>query len=164
MIIDICAVVLIILGIFMGYRRRLSGELARLISMIVAFCLGTVIYQPIAIWMLEHSRLEGRGAQSVAFIATMIVSIIVMVIVRIFLKRIMRVVIEEESDKVCGAIAGGIRGSIFVIVLFLVANIVPHDYINYHFGEASYIGRTVSRCIPKLTEAIEDKINERDAE
>jgi uncharacterized membrane protein required for colicin V production len=163
-IIDIGAVALIILGAFVGYRRRLSGELARLISLIAGFCLGMVFYQPVAIWMLNNSRLEGRAAQAAAFVVMMIAASVVMVIVRIFLKKIMRVVIEEESDKICGAIAGLIRGSIFVIVLFLIANIVPHDYINYHFGEGSYIGRTVSKCIPKLEKAIEDKLNERESE
>lgn len=162
-IIDIAAIAIIILGIIQGYRRRLSGELAHLISVVAAFSIGLFFFRPAGNWFTEHTRLTDQGAHVVAFITTMLASIIVMTLLRIVLGRIMKVVIEPEADRTGGAIAGFFRASVFVVIVFIIMNMWPHDYLNRIFGEQSLIGSAVVKCMPRLREVVEehkDKVEE----
>jgi len=156
-IVDYVAIGIILLGILQGYHRRFSGELAHLVSVIVAFVFGLLFYRPFGGWLIDHTRLTGRTANVVAFITTMIVCLIIMTIIRLFLRRIMRVVIEEEVDKTLGAIAGFLRVSVFIFVVFLIMNMWPNDYLNRIFGEESFIGRTIVKLTPSFFDALENQ-------
>ena len=154
-IIDYLAIGIVLLGILQGYHRRFSGELAHLISVVVAFVFGLLFYRPFGIWLIDHTRLTGQTANVVAFITTMLASMIIMTIIRLTLRRIMRVVIEEEVDKTLGAISGFLRVSVFVFAVFLIMNMWPNDYLNRIFGEESFIGRVIVKITPSFYEALE---------
>ncbi|MBN2302079.1 MAG: CvpA family protein [Lentisphaerae bacterium] len=153
-VIDIVALVIVALGALIGYRRGLSGELAQLISVIVAFVISLLLYHPVGSWLHEHTQLNNRpqAAHAVAFIATIIGATIAMIILRYLLKRIMQVVIEKEVDKIGGVIAGFVRASILVVIVFLLLNMWPHEYLNRLFGEESVIGTAVLHCMPSFEE------------
>lgn len=162
-IIDIAAIAIVILGIIQGYRRRLSGELAHLISVVAAFSIGVFFFRPVGSWFTDHTRLTDQGSHVVAFITTMLASLIVMTLLRIVLGRVMKVVIEPEVDRTAGAIAGFCRASVFVIIVFIIMNMWPHDYLNRVFGEESLIGGIVIKCMPTVQEVVEehrDKVEE----
>lgn len=156
-IIDIAAIAIVALGIIQGYRRRLSGELAHLISVVAAFGIGLFFFRPVGNWFTEHTRLTDQGAHVVAFVATMLASVIVMAILRIALGRMMKVVIEPEVDRTGGAVAGFVRASVFVLIVFIIMNMWPHDFLNRIFGEESLIGTGVVKCMPALREAVEEQ-------
>jgi len=154
--VDIAALVLLALGAFMGYRRGLSGELARLVSIVAAFILGILFYRPVGAWIGAHTRMEDRPAQAVAFMFTVGATLVAMVLLRIILKRIMQVVFEEMTDKVGGAVAGLLRAGLTVAIIVMMVNTWPHDYLNRTFGEESVIGRIVLKYVPILREKVED--------
>jgi len=144
------------LGIIQGCRRRLSGELAHLISVVAAFGIGMFFFRPAGNWFAENTRLSDQGAHVVAFIATMLASLIVMAVLRIVLGRMMKVVIEPEVDRTGGAIAGFFRASVFVIIVFIIMNMWPHEYLNRIFGKESLIGNVVVTCMPALHDVVEE--------
>lgn len=155
-IVDIIALGVLALGAFLGYRRGLSGELARLISIVVAFVLALVFYRPVGAWVFEHTRLEPRPAQAVAFAATVVGALAAMVVLRIVLKRVMQVVFEETTDEFGGSVAGLVRTALVVIVFFMMVNTWPHEYLNEQFGEESVIGRLVLKYAPQVRAKLED--------
>lgn len=154
-VIDLFALGTILLSTLIGYRRRLSGEIANLLSLAAVFFVGFIAYRPVGNWLLTYSRLDGRTADVVAYVLTTIVAIIIMVIIRLVLGSIMRIVIEEEVDKIGGVIAGMVRSFFLITIVFLVMNLVPHEYLNKKFGEESVIGRLVIKCMPSLNRAVE---------
>ena len=168
-IIDIAAIAIVALGVIQGCRRRLSGELAHLISVVAAFGTGLFFFRPVGDWFMAHTRLTDQGAHVVAFIATMLASLVVMTLIRIVLGRVMKVVIEPEVDRTGGAIAGFVRASVFVLIVFIIMNMWPHDFLNRIFGEESLIGSVVVKCMPALRDAVEeqkakvDELRERDS-
>jgi uncharacterized membrane protein required for colicin V production len=152
--VDIVALCVVALGTCIGVRRRLSGELAHLISVIVAFLFGLYAYQPIADWLLAFERLGPRSARAVAFVVAVMGAGIVMYSVRNILRRVLQVVIEEYADRVAGGVAGFVRASILVIIVFIVMNLAPNAFLNRHFGEESAIGRVVLRFMPTIEEEL----------
>ena len=158
-LVDVIALFIVVIGIVQGCFRRLSGELSHLISVVAAFVAGMFAFRPLGIWLVEHTRLTEKSAHVTAFIAVIVASLVLMALIRILLRRIMRVIIEEQVDRTLGGFAGFLRASVFVLVVFVIMNMWPHEYLNRIFGEESMIGRTVKSCMPVLQEAVESGKN-----
>lgn len=154
-IIDVFALVIIVVSVIVGYRRRLSGEIANMISIVAAFCMGLFFYQPLADWFLANTRLDGRNSQGIAYVFVVIAAIVVMIVLRLLLGKIMRIVIEEEFDRMGGLFAGLVRAVLFILIIFMAMNLVNHDYLNRKFGEESVVGRVVVKFIPSVDSAYE---------
>jgi len=154
--IDVVALILILVGTLIGWRRGLSGELAHVISIIVAFILSISLHYPIGMWLGEHTRLSDDAGRTLAFVLTITFSMLAMAMVRFLIKNILKVVIEKEADKLGGLIAGFVRSAVMIIMLFLIMNMWPHEYLNRKFGEESLIGSVVIRCMPSLQSAVGD--------
>lgn len=154
-VIDVAALIIVAFSTLQGFRRGLSGELARLVSVVVAFSFGLYFYRPLGSWLVEHSRLTEQRAQALAFLAMVIAAVVVMIFLRFVLKHIMKIAFEKKVDKMGGCLAGFIRSSVFVIIVFLLLNMWPHDYLNRQFGEKSVIGNIVVKYMPALREQIE---------
>ncbi len=163
-LVDTIAVALVLFGTVIGLQRRLSGELAHVISMIVALAVGLFARRPLGQWLLDHSRLSPAVAQVVALVGVIVLAALAMAAVRIVLRKAMRVVFEEEVDKIGGAVAGFVRAALFVAIVFLVMNMIPHDGVNRIFGESSFLGRIVSRYTPILEESIEEAAAKAEAD
>lgn len=155
---DIAALVIIAFGTIQGLRRGLSGELARLVSVVVALVLSLYFYHPFGVWCTEHTRLTVQAAHVLAFVTMVAGAMAATVLLRFLLKKIMKIVIEKKVDKAGGCVAGFISTSVFVLIIFLMMNMLPDDhYLNQKFGEESVIGSIVVHCMPLLHEAVENK-------
>ena len=155
-VIDIIAFIICGLSAFQGFRRGLSGELARLISVIVAFTLGVFFYRPFGAWLLEYVRLGEQPAYALAFLVTVIGAVAIMILLRLVLKRIMKIIFAPAIDKTGGCAAGFLRAVVVILIIFVMINMWPHDYLNKLFGEESLIGRGVLKIMPTLREKYEE--------
>ncbi|MDI6774615.1 MAG: CvpA family protein [Verrucomicrobiota bacterium] len=158
--VDIGAVVLLILGVLLGFSRRLSGELTCLISVVAAFVVGLFLCRPLTDWFLALERLGPQPARVLAFLAALVVAGVLMILARLGLARAIRVVFSEQADRLLGALAGLVRSLVLIAVIFIVANLVPSEFLNRQFGEASAIGRVVRKFMPAIEEklpAIEER-------
>ncbi len=154
-VVDIAALIICIIGIIQGLRRGLSGEIARLIGVVVAFILGVFFYRPFGSWLVDRVRIS-ELAFALAFILTVMGAAVIMVLVRLLLKRIMVVVFEPHAEKIGGAIAGFLRMSFFVLIVFVMMNMWPNESLNRLFGEDSVIGSQVMKISPVIEEELED--------
>jgi membrane protein required for colicin V production len=154
--VDVGAVIALILGVFLGLVRRLSGELAHLISVVVAFVAGLLAFRPVAAWLAGYESLGPRTVQALAFVIIVVGAGVLMILLRLALLRAMRGMIGEEADRLLGGLAGLIRSIVVITVVFVLMNLVPSDFLNRQFGEASAIGRVVREFMP----AIEEKLPE----
>jgi uncharacterized membrane protein required for colicin V production len=155
-VVDIVALLFILIGAIQGFFRGLSGEIARLIGIILAFVAGLTLYGPVGEWVSSNTKLGGQGAHALAFITTILLSIIIMVLLRSIIKRMVKVVFAEGFDKGAGVVAGMLRMSIIVCIIFLCMNLIPHEYLNRVFGEESAIGRVVVKYVPTVRETLEN--------
>ena len=155
-IVDIIVLVIIVLGAIQGLLRGLSGELARLISTVIVFILGVSCYRPVGLLLASHTRLSAAAAGAVAFSIVAATAIILMVLLRYVLKKLMKVVFVPWFDKVGGCVAGMLRASIFVMIIIIVMNMVPNEYVNEQCGEKSIIGTGVLKVMPRIREELDD--------
>lgn len=150
--VDIAALVIICINLIIGFRRGLSGELAGLVGTAAAFGLGVYFLTPFSSWLQDHSRLEGRSAEAVAFTSVAIGVIVVAILLRLILGKIMKITFEPTVDKIGGLLSGFIRSSILVLIIFIAINMSPHEYLNRKFGKESIIGKVVvERVMPRLS-------------
>jgi uncharacterized membrane protein required for colicin V production len=154
-VVDIIALSLIAIGGIQGFFRGLSGELARLAGAIIAFIAGTLLHEPVGQWVSEHTRLDPRPAQAMAFISTVVIAILIMIGVRILMKKLIENVFAPSFDKTMGVIAGLIRMSIFTCIFFMIMILVPVDYLNRVFGEESTVGTFVIRYVPTVRRTLD---------
>lgn len=154
-VVDIVALALIAVGGIQGFFRGLSGELARLAGAVIAFIGGTLLHEPVGQWVSTHTRLEARPAQTLAFIATVIIAVLIMIAVRILLKKIIQGVFAPGFDKTTGVLAGLLRMSIFTCIFFITMNMVPSDTLNRTFGAESAVGSFMIRYVPTVEQTLE---------
>ena len=156
-LVDIGVLCVILLGMARGYVVGLSGVLAKLLSAVVALVVAMSALNPVSCWMMENTELRDQPgvARSLAFVGTILASWVVMIVLQHLLQRVMRVAIEDKADKSCGLIAGVVHSCVLIFALFLVMNLVPHDYLNGVFGEQSVAGREVLRVLPHLEREVE---------
>jgi len=149
-LLDVLAISLVCLMTVRGYLRGLSGELAQLVSLGVAFFLGIRYFTPIANWMVIHTRLNLESARVVGFVATVLSAFLVMHVLRRLLGVFMKIVFEDKFDRVGGLVAGFLRGCVLLIIVFLAMNLWPHPYLNRKFGTESVIGSFLMRSLSSL--------------
>ncbi len=154
-VVDIITLVFIVLATLHGMIRGLSGELSSFLGIITAFILGVWMQPVFTEWLLANTSLAESSAHAVAFAAIIIGALVVLFIIRHFMKKIMQVVIEEKFDRGLGLIAGFVRAVLIVVVIFVIMNLVPHEYLNSKFGEESVIGSFIKPHIPYIAEQAE---------
>lgn len=154
-LIDGVVVLLLLAAMALGFHRGLSGELARLISVVAAFVVAWLAYRPLALWVFEHTRLEGRPAQAVGFGLAVGLALVVMVLLRLLLKPLIKIVFAGALDRVGGILAGFVRMALTVAIVFMMVNSWPHDYLNRQFGEASLVGRLVLTYGPQVRDRLD---------
>ena len=103
---DIASLILIIIGAFVGYRRKLSGELAILLSVGAAFFVGLFFYGPLAAWLVTNTKLDVGASKVATYVFLVLGAGVMMVLLRIFLEKIMNLVIGQTADKIGVMIAG----------------------------------------------------------
>jgi len=152
--VDIGALVLLILGTIIGFRRGLSGEIARFIGTIAAFALGIYYYRPFSYWIIEHTRLSDEIADVTAFILIVGSILLITLVVRLILRSIMKISFEGNLEKGGGSLAGLIRATILVLTTFIIMNMYRNDYLNRIFGRESIIGSVVVKYMPLIEKQV----------
>ncbi len=153
--VDIAALLLIGTGGIQGFFRGLSGELARLVGVVVAFVAGTLLYEPVGLWVSEVTRLEPRPAQALVFILSVLLALLIMILIRVFFTKAIKLVFAEGFDKAAGVCVGLLRMGIFVCLFFMLMQMVPVDALRECFGERSLLGRFIVGYVPTVERTLE---------
>lgn len=153
--VDIGALVILLLGTIIGFRRGLSGEIARFIGTIAALCLGIYFYKPFGAWIAGHTRIGEETANVIAFALMAGAVLLITLLVRLILRSIMKISFEGNLEKAGGCIAGFIRALILVLMVFMAMNMWPHEYLNRTFGRESVIGSLVVKYMPAIKKQVE---------
>jgi uncharacterized membrane protein required for colicin V production len=148
--IDIAVVAILLFGAIQGYVRGLSGELARLISTVIAFFAAVRFYRPIAVHIAANTRADEDIAQVLAFAATLIGAVLILLLIRIILKVLIQVVVNERFDKATGLIAGLLRTSLFAAAVLIALLLWPNETLNTTVREKSMSGAALVRFLPHV--------------
>ena len=144
-LVDLLAVIYLIFGMIRGFMRGLSGELARVISMVAVFVLGWQFYELAGQKVMEvATRLDEQTAQLVGFLLILVGAGIGTVLIRWILRNLMEFTFKEPLEKVGGVVAGLVRSGAWVALILIAGILSPSAYLNRTFGEESRLGSLTS--------------------
>ena len=154
--VDVFALLALAAGAVVGFRRGLSDQLARPLSLLLGLLGALYAYTPMEDLVGRSRGLspEMRGAAAIAL--TAIVTIVCMVLARVVLTRLIRLFVAQEAERIGGVVLGTVRAALAVLILFLLANIAPYNEVNRIVGEESLIGRQVARITPTVSRKLEE--------
>ncbi len=161
--IDIAALVCLIAGMIIGFKRGLSGELARLISVTLTLALSLRYFRPLADFVISHTRLSEHPAYArpLAFILILCMAGLFFLLLRILLQRLMKITFNPKIDRIAGVFAGAARATAIVILLVLALGLWPGAWLTRVFREESAIGRAVFKGAPALVKRAETALGLR---
>ena len=149
-VVDVAAVALLAWGALTGLIRGLSGEIARIISLVLACVGGLFAYQPLTHKVMEYTRIPEQWAQPAAFIAVFILVWFFIKIFRILIGGLLELATDEKSlfQRITGMGAGFARMFILVGAVFFFMTIIPNERMNQLFGVESRVGQVYQKCRP----------------
>ena len=146
-LIDLIAGIYLIFSIFRGFKRGLSGELARLVSIAVILISGWQFYEPLGQKIGEVTRLTDSESRLTGFILTLVAAGLVMVLLRWILKNMMEFTFKGNIERIGGMIAGFLRSLAIVTAIVMAASLSPSAYLAQTFSEDSRIGSLITQYV-----------------
>ncbi len=148
LVVDLLAVMLLVLGLVQGLRHGLTGELVRLLNVLVSALLGIVFCDSWAPYV--SGAAPGRWAWILAFVSIAVVSFVVLTSIRYVISRMFHLTFDQNLARVTGGVAGLAFWLVMVVLVFLLLNMVPSPRIRELFGKRSLVGQAILRELPKL--------------
>jgi uncharacterized protein YkwD len=109
-----------------GIRRGVIEQTLELIGFIITLFLSYLTYKPFAVWLTEHTGIEGFGAQPIAFLLLWVV----FQIIYSFLLQVLYPLIPERfrsttPNRLAGAVPAFLKAFIFLSVLLTLVLAFP---------------------------------------
>lgn len=156
--VDIGAIILILLEIFLGFRRGLAGTLFRLMCTLLVLAGGLRLYHPFGDLLVRNSNLlaeKPEAAGALAFLLIIAVLGLAVLLLRLLLRALMTVAFNEKINAAGGGSVGLFQGLALVFLLVYAVGLWPQEPVHQFFVENSLVGRTVFRLCPRMISAID---------
>jgi len=148
---DISVFILLIIGILGGLRRGLSGELLRLITIIIAVVVGWKGADRAAEWLASRTDWPVDDLTAVAFFGLIISTYLVVSIIRHALRLLLDFTFQGKIERIGGALLGLTRATVFCSAVLLGAALIPSEPVQTAV-QSSVTGRLVATHLVPLYE------------
>lgn len=153
-LLDVLAVLMLVLGMVVGLRRGLSGELARIVSAVVVVWAGFRYYAAVAVMLLEHTRVMPSAAPALAFFFIFAGGLVAFAILWRLLRPLLQLSFRGAWERVGGAVLGGARAFVLLSALLFFFSLTPVDYLQDYVFARSLTGRLydqyLATCLERL--------------
>jgi len=141
-VVDGIVIVLLILGMFGGVRRGLSGELLRIITIILALAAGWYGADMAANWLEDRSDWPRDDLQIIGLIGIVVSVYLLLGVVRHTFRLFLDFSFRGKLEIIGGALLGLMRATVFCTIALLGASMIPSDDVQDAVN-ASNTGRLV---------------------
>ncbi len=146
--IDLIVIILVIRGMFVGYRRGLSGEALRFLGVFFALYLSFRFYEAGADRLVEGFGMGRRAAIAVSFGAISIVVIAFFYILSRVVQLLMQLPVLSALEKTGGIIFGGLKVLLLCFVVLIILALVKVEAISNAVSQKSYFGSIAIASVP----------------
>ncbi len=148
--VDWIALGLIAWEIIMGLRRKMAGELFRLLCTALVLGAAWRYYTDFGGQLAAHTRLSASPEMAQAIAFGLIVSMlgITCALLHLILAVLMEVHFNILIDRIGGAAMGLLRGGLVVIMLLFAGALWPSDLLRETLRDKSCAGRLTARLAP----------------
>ena len=153
-ILDICVAFFLAAGLFSGVCRGLSGELARVASVLVVAWAGFRFYPALSDALLAHTRITSEASPALAFFLILLAGLAGFIMLRHLLKRLLQPAFHGMVERIGGALAGLLRCTILLLAAFFFCSLAPAEYVRHYVLESSLSGKLYLQYAAPLLEQL----------
>jgi uncharacterized membrane protein required for colicin V production len=140
---DVLACIAIIIGIVIGFRQGLSGQMTILLT---ALGIGFAMlhgFIPCRDWLMSHFALSPDAAGLMARVILVVVPLLAGMLIYLLLRHLLKITFTTWVDRIGGAIAGGVVATGVVLLVFILLNTIPAAKRPALVNDTSWINREV---------------------
>jgi uncharacterized membrane protein required for colicin V production len=156
---DVVVFAALLYGVWSGLRAGLTGEIIRVIGLVLMVLLAVELYQPAGDWLQNHSQLTDETAHLLAFVSIAVVVYLLAVAVRLAMhRRMQQFKLRSLVENVGGAFAGVIRMAVIMAWVTLVLSLTNSEFLRRNVSQESRFGSFVVAQLPALQSAVEKTV------
>ena len=126
LVIEVPAAILMLLGLILGLRRGLSGELGRILCLVLALWAGWVFHPLLADILNAGEHLSSEATRIAAFGLMTLAAWGALTLVRFLLRHLMEFRFKPPIEQIGGALSGSLRyGLLAALLLYGVLRLFP---------------------------------------
>ena len=148
---DFVVIVALIYGLWSGLRAGLTGEIIRVIGLVLMIVLAFQFYQPFGNWLQAHSPLNEEAVYLVAFVSIAVVVHLLALAARLAVHRhVQKLKLAALVENVGGSLAGVVRMLVIMAWVTAFVCLSGSDYWRRQVGEQSRFGSFVAAQVPTV--------------
>jgi uncharacterized membrane protein required for colicin V production len=155
---DLVVIAALLYGVWSGLRAGLTGEIIRVIGLVLMIVLAIEFYLPVGNWLRAHSQLSEDPANLIAFVAIAVMVHLIALAVRLAThKQMQKLQFAALVENVGGGFAGVIRMAVIMGWLTLLLCLSHDEYWRHTVGEESRFGSFIVNQFPSVVQAMQKK-------
>ncbi len=159
---DFVVIVALLYGAWSGLRAGLTGEIIRVIGLVLMVVLAFQFYLTVGNWLQTHSSLSAETANLIAFVSIAVAVHLIALATRLAThRRMQKLKFTALLENVGGSLAGVVR--MIVIMAWLTAFVFlwGNDFWRRAVGEQSRFGSFVAEQVPAVKAMVEKSFPEK---
>lgn len=148
--VDYVALIVVLRGIYVGFRSGLFPELIRIASYLATFVVTFRFYEPLAQYLTLNTFLNSSVATAVAFVAILLGTFLATKLAAMLLLKLLKVGEGGVLIRLLGAGIGACRWVILLSFLFMVIDHSPLAQLKKDIHTRSLTGQKISAIGPAL--------------
>jgi len=155
---DLIGLAVVVLGIIMGFRQGLSGQMAMVLSGLSVAAALVNGFTPTRDWLVVHFSMPAELARIFALIVLVLVPILSILILYALMRYLFKITFTTWIDRLGGAIAGGLTSAGLVLLVFMLLNFLPPERCPDEVGNRSWIAREVIGVETQFIQRVEARL------
>jgi membrane protein required for colicin V production len=159
---DLVVVVALLYGVWSGLRAGLTGEIIRVIGLVLMIALAAEFYLSAGNWLRAHSQLGKDISYLIAFVSIAVVVHLIALAARLAThKQMQKLKFAAIVENVGGSLAGVVRMAVIMTWLTVLLCLSNSDFWHHTVGEESRFGTFVINQLPAVKNIVKKSFPEK---
>ncbi len=159
---DIVVLVALLYGIWSGLRTGFSGEIIRVLGLVLMVVLALAFYLPVGAWLQRQTNLTDELANLLAFLSIAVVVYVIIAAVRVAVhRRVQQLGTTAIIENAGGAVAGCLRMGVLMAWLSVMLALIGSPFWHQQIARDSFFGSRVVGEVPAVADFLEKKFPEK---
>lgn len=160
---DVVVVGAMFYGVWSGIRAGLTGEIIRVIGLVLMIVVAVRLHHPVSDWLSANSPLPHDTAQLIVFVSIAVVVYLISVWIRLATrKRMQELKTGALVENVGGGFAGAVRMVLIMAWVTVVLSLSTSNFLYDEVGVRSRFGSLVLDQVPAVRAAMEKNSPQKD--
>lgn len=155
---DIIAVVIILIGIVVGFKQGLSSQMAFIFTGVTVWAALSWGLTPCQNWLTTHHGMPADLSRMASLIILVVGPILVVLLIHTLLRFLFKITFTTWLDRIGGAFGGALAAAAVAAVIIMVVNILPSETAPVKACRQSWISREVigveTQLVAKLSSEV----------